>query len=98
VGLAPLVLRILVELSEQDEAEAMAAADATLSVLARAGVSKPVLLHGFDDTVWPFVSRAARDGFSTRVGLEDGAALPDGTLAAGNAALVAAAAGLMRRA
>ena len=55
------------------------------------GVRKPVLLHGMDATVWPLVDEACRRGFSTRVGLEDGAWLPDGSIAASNAALVAAA-------
>jgi uncharacterized protein (DUF849 family) len=75
----------------------MTAAETILGVLARAGVRKPVLLHGFDATVWPFVEHAARQGFSTRVGLEDGCVLPDGTSAPSNAALVAAAAAMMRR-
>lgn len=96
LGLAPLALRILVEIGEQDGAQAMVAADATLAALCAAAIAKPILLHGFDDTVWRFVARAARDVYSTRVGLEDGAALPDGTPAAGNADLVAAAVALMR--
>jgi uncharacterized protein (DUF849 family) len=98
LGLAALTLRVLVEIEEQALDEAMAAADAILAVLARAGLRKPVLLHGFDATVWPFVERAGRQGFSTRVGFEDGTALPDGTTAPSNAALVAAAAAVMRRA
>ena len=72
-------------------------ADAILAVLAEAGVRKPILLHGFDATVWPFVEHAFARGFSTRVGLEDGSALPDGTVAASNAALVEAALGFLRR-
>jgi uncharacterized protein (DUF849 family) len=98
LGLGPLTLRILIEIEEQTLDKAMTAADAVLAVLARAGLRKPVLLHGFDATVWPFVERAARQGFSTRVGLEDGSTLPDGTNAPSNAALVAAAAAMMRRA
>jgi uncharacterized protein (DUF849 family) len=97
LGLAPLTLRLLIEIEEQAVDKAMAAADAVLAVLAHAGLRKPVLLHGFDATVWRFVERAARQGFSTRVGLEDGFALPDGTTAASNAALVAAAAAMVRR-
>ncbi len=97
LGLGPLALRVLVEIEEQALGEAMAAADAILAVLARAGLNKPVLLHGLDATIWPFVERAARQSFSTRVGLEDGSALPDGTVAPSNAALVAAAAAIMRR-
>jgi uncharacterized protein (DUF849 family) len=94
LGLGALTLRVLVEIEEQVLDAAMAAADAILAVLARASLRKPVLLHGFDATVWPFVERAARQGFSTRVGLEDGFALPDGTAAPSNAALVAAAAAI----
>lgn len=97
LGLAPLALRILVEIEEQGEAEAMAAADAILAILSRAGVKKPILLHGVDRMMWPFVERAARERYSTRVGLEDGATLPDGTTAPSNAALVAAAAEYLRK-
>lgn len=91
LDLAPLALRVLVEIEEQDLGRAMAVADEILAVLARAGARKPILLHGFDRTVWPFVERAFRQGFSTRVGLEDGAELPDGAQAPSNAALVEAA-------
>lgn len=97
LDLARLALRILIEIEEQDLAKAMAAADGILEVLARAGMRKPILLHGFDRTVWPFVERAVRNGFSTRVGLEDGAALPDGVQAPSNAALVRAALRLARQ-
>ena len=76
---------MLIEIGEQDLAEAMAVADAILELLGRAGVKKPILLHGLDGTVWPFVERAFRQGYSTRVGLEDGAALPDGSPASTNA-------------
>lgn len=96
LGLAPLALRVLIEIDEPELGAATAAADAILAALARSGVTKPVLLHGFDGTVWPFVERAARQGFSTRVGLEDGAMLPDGAMAASNAALVAAACAILR--
>ena len=73
LDLARLSLRLLIEISEQDIGEAMAVADGILAVLARAGIAKPVLLHGFDGTVWPFVERARAQGYATRVGLEDGA-------------------------
>lgn len=96
LGLVPLALRILIEIGEQEPTGALAVVQAIVSVLARHRVHKPVLLHGFDATVWPLVDEAFRRGFSTRVGLEDGRLLPDGTLAASNAALVAAA-GARRR-
>jgi uncharacterized protein (DUF849 family) len=91
LGLERLCLRVLIEIEEQTLDEAMPVADGILSVLARAELKKPILLHGFDDTVWPFVERAVRDGFSTRVGLEDGSALPDGSVAPSNAELIRAA-------
>lgn len=91
LGLAALSLRILVEIETQDSAMALGEADAVLSTLVTAGVRKPILLHGVDATVWPLVERAFALGLSTRVGLEDGAALPNGTVAADNAELVRAA-------
>lgn len=84
--------RILVELD--NEADAVAA-DKTcndiLAVLRQAGVSRQILLHGYDETVWHFVRRARRERLSTRVGLEDGKTLPNGGLARDNAEIVAAA-------
>jgi uncharacterized protein (DUF849 family) len=91
LGLGRLCLRVLIEIEEQALDEAMSVADGILSVLALAELKKPILLHGFDDTVWPFVERAVREGFSTRVGLEDGSTLPDGSVAPSNAELVRAA-------
>jgi uncharacterized protein (DUF849 family) len=91
LGLGRLCLRVLIEIEEQTLDEAMPIADGILSVLALAELKKPILLHGFDGTVWPFVERAVREGFSTRVGLEDGSALPDGSVAPSNAELVRAA-------
>lgn len=95
LDLGRLCLRFLVEIGEQGLDEAMAIADAVLTQLAEGGIRKPVLLHGQDATVWPFVERAARSRLSTRVGLEDGDRLPDGTVAASNAELVKAARAIM---
>lgn len=92
LGLDRLALRILVEMDTQTSVEeAKAVTDGVLEVLRRAEIHKPILLHGFDTTVWPLVRRAFAVGYSTRVGLEDGCTLPDGSLASSNAALVAAA-------
>jgi len=85
------VFRILIEIAEQDMAAAQGIADRIAAILDKAGVRRPILLHGFDATVWPFVAVAHRRQWATRVGLEDGKHLPDGTIAPGNAALVAAA-------
>lgn len=91
LGLAPLALRLLIEIGEQELGEALAVVQGIVDVLAQHHVRKPALLHGFDATVWPLIDEAFRRGFSTRVGLEDGCLLPDGQVAVGNAALVAAA-------
>jgi uncharacterized protein (DUF849 family) len=82
------VLRVLIEIGEQDFAQAQPVADAIATVLARAELQRPILLHGFDATVWPFVTLARQRRWSARVGLEDGRHLPDGTVADGNVALV----------
>jgi uncharacterized protein (DUF849 family) len=90
------VFRILIETAEQDMAAAQAIADRIAAILDGAGLRRPILLHGFDATVWPFVAIAHQRQWSTRVGLEDGKHLPDGTIAPGNAALVAAAVAMFR--
>jgi uncharacterized protein (DUF849 family) len=88
------VLRILIEIEEQDLGVARQVASNIASVLDRAGLRRPILLHGVDATVWPFVELARQRRWSTRVGLEDGKHLPDGTIASDNAALVSAALGM----
>ena len=90
------VFRLLIEPNVQDLGNALRIADDIASVLDRANVRRQILLHGFDATVWPFVVEARRRRCSTRIGLEDGKALPDGTEAVGNAALVVAAAAIYR--
>lgn len=92
-------LRILIEIdAEQNFARADAIADGIARVLARAGVQRPILLHGADATVWHFVKRAHRQRWSTRVGLEDGCQRLDGERASGNAEIVSDAARLYRSA
>ncbi|OCW57730.1 3-keto-5-aminohexanoate cleavage protein [Hoeflea olei] len=91
------VLRILIEIEEQALPEALAVADGIASVLARAGVRRPILLHGIDDTAWDFVREARRRTWSTRIGLEDCRHMPDGSPAPGNAALVEAAVAIYRQ-
>ncbi|WP_157017561.1 3-keto-5-aminohexanoate cleavage protein [Mesorhizobium xinjiangense] len=85
------VLRILIEIEEQALEPAYEITDGIAAVLERAGMRRPVLLHGFDATVWPFVELARERRWSTRVGLEDGKHLADGAVAPDNTALVAAA-------
>ncbi|BCG87261.1 3-keto-5-aminohexanoate cleavage enzyme [Mesorhizobium sp. 113-3-9] len=85
------VLRILIEIDIQDLAAALDEARGIGAVLERAEMRRPILLHGVDATVWPFVKLARQRRWSTRVGLEDGKTLADGTVAKDNAEIVAAA-------
>jgi uncharacterized protein (DUF849 family) len=94
LGLGGQVLRVLIEV---DGAEGAAAeADAIRAVLDRAALRRPLLLHGSGENTWALVAAAARHRMSTRIGLEDTDRLPDGNVAADNAALVAAAVRIMR--
>ena len=95
---AKRVLRILIEIDEQDWVKGQQMTRDIEAVLLRADISRPILLHGFDATVWRFVDLAAARHLSTRVGLEDGKHLPDGTEACDNAELVSAAVGKFRQA
>lgn len=90
LGLERFALRILIEVSEQELNRAHAVTDEILSVL-RGNTVKPVLLHGENASAWPLLERAVKSGFSTRIGLEDVSILPDGSTAASNVGLVAAA-------
>jgi uncharacterized protein (DUF849 family) len=51
----------------------------------------PQLWHGYGQRTWEVVAAAAAAGHDVRVGLEDVLTLPDGSAAASNAELVAAA-------
>jgi len=84
-------LRILIEINEQDETEGLEAAAAIRIVLARASLDLPVLQHGLDATVWSLYRDALMRGLDSRIGLEDGKHLPDGTEAKDNAELLRAA-------
>jgi uncharacterized protein (DUF849 family) len=90
------VFRVLFEIEEQDLDRAKAVLDGIVAVLEEAGIQRPILLHGFDATVWHFVDEAQARRWSTRVGLEDGCLLRDQTVAPSNASLVADAVALWR--
>jgi uncharacterized protein (DUF849 family) len=90
-GLAPLVMRVLIEPRSDTVDGTMGHADRILDVLARLDSPKPILMHGSGVSAWPMIDRAFASGFSTRVGFEDTAVLPDGSPAESNAELVVAA-------
>ena len=56
----------------------------------------PQLWHGYGPETWEVISVAAEAAVDVRVGLEDTLVLPDGSVAPGNAELVAAALALIR--
>lgn len=92
--LAAHCLRVMVELGADGD---VATADGVLEVVAEAQSPAPVLLHGLDESCWPLLQHAGARGLQTRIGLEDTLRLPDGSLADGNASLVAAAVELLSR-
>jgi uncharacterized protein (DUF849 family) len=94
---ASRILRVLIEIDAQDAGAARKQADEIAAVLHSAGLRRPILLHGVDATVWPLVELARERRWSTRVGLEDGKHLPDGSVTPDNIALVAAAGAIFSR-
>ncbi len=87
-GLAGKCLRALVEPQAQELQTALDTVREIESILTRAGVTLPWLLHGVDRTAWPLIAEAAARGHGTRVGFEDTLTLPDGSMAESNAVLV----------
>ena len=83
-------VRILIEPEVESPAEAVAVCREVAAALRTAGVTAPLLYHGYDATVWPVVRAAVEDGCETRIGLEDGLTRADGSAASGNAELVRA--------
>jgi uncharacterized protein (DUF849 family) len=96
LGLDRLSLRILVEVGEQDIDRANAVANEIMGVLRSAPFPRPILLHGDNASAWPLARRALESGFSTRIGFEDVKVLPDGSVAASNSELVAAAVRILK--
>ncbi|MEP0962179.1 MAG: 3-keto-5-aminohexanoate cleavage protein [Roseobacter sp.] len=91
------VFRVLLEIEEQDLNQAEMTMEGIQAVLAKAGVQRPILLHGFDATVWHFVRKAREKRWSTRIGLEDGCMLEDQSIAQSNAVLVGEAVAIYQR-
>jgi uncharacterized protein (DUF849 family) len=96
-GLAGRCVRVLIEPLDADPGDAVAHAAAMEDVIARAGISLEQVHHGEGIASWAVNRRALERGHGIRTGLEDTSVLPDGSLAADNAALVRAAAGMIAR-
>ncbi|WP_442546128.1 3-keto-5-aminohexanoate cleavage protein (plasmid) [Arthrobacter sp. KN11-1C] len=84
-------IRILIEPQETDPQQAVRSARAMAAAIREAGVTCPLLYHGDGATVWAVLDAAIEDGCETRIGLEDGKNLPDGSLARDNVELLLAA-------
>ncbi len=89
--LAPRCLRVLMEPREQDLATALHTVAAIEAVLARAGLALPCILHGVGRTAWSMIPEAVARGYGIRIGFEDTLTLPNGTMAASNAVMIAEA-------
>lgn len=83
-------VRVLIEPETEDADQAVAQCREIAAVLRASGVTAPILYHGYDETVWPVVDAAIEDGCETRIGFEDGVAMPDGSVPRDNADLVRA--------
>jgi uncharacterized protein (DUF849 family) len=90
------ILRVLMEPVDRDPSGAVATAAEAASELARLGITARQVHHGYDLATWDVMRAALALGQDIRVGLEDTTVLPDGSVAAGNADLVAAAVRLAR--
>jgi uncharacterized protein (DUF849 family) len=85
------VIRVLVEPTDPTPAGAVATAAAAAAELAGCGITAPQVHHGYGLATWDVIRAAVAMGQDFRVGLEDTTVLPDGSTAAGNGDLVAAA-------
>ena len=81
-------LRIMIEILKTPATAAIAAANDIVHEVRELNPAAPVLLHGENESCWLLISHAGALGLPARIGLEDTIELPDGTPAAGNAALV----------
>ncbi len=90
-GLAHRCFRMLIEPQQQELREALQNGAQIIAALDAVGYTGSRLYHGFDATAWTLLDDAIARGYDTRIGMEDAVTLPDGSPAAGNAALVTAA-------
>ena len=90
-GFVDQCVRALIEIDAPPK-EAIKEALAINKILDRAELRLPRLQHGIGVTAWPLLEDALARGYDIRIGFEDTLEMPDGSPAADNAALVAAAA------
>jgi uncharacterized protein (DUF849 family) len=90
-GLADRIDRVLVEPAGGDVHERLEAAAAIHAVLDHGDLAAPRLQVGGGAAAWALLEDAVRRGIDARIGFEDTLLLPDGSLASGNAELIAVA-------
>lgn len=95
-GFADSVIRVLIEPEESRGSEAVGTVVEVEAALDQHGISAPTVAHGYDLATWDVIRRCVALDRGFRIGLEDTTVLPDGSPAAGNADLVAAAVALVR--
>jgi len=95
-GFGHRVLRVLIEAEDRSSAGAVATARACAAELASGGITARQLHHGYGLATYHVIKAAVAAGADARIGLEDTTVLPDGSTAAGNGDLVAAAVRLAR--
>jgi uncharacterized protein (DUF849 family) len=88
--------RVLIEPLDADAEAAVRHAAAMEDMVVSAGITLEQVHHGYGPACWHVNTRALARGHGIRTGLEDVTVLPDGSPAQDNAALVAAAAQLIR--
>lgn len=81
-------VRILIEPEDEDPDAAVRACRDIAARLREAGVTTPLLYHGYDQTTWPIVTAAIEDGVEARIGFEDALLMPNGEPAVDNAELI----------
>jgi uncharacterized protein (DUF849 family) len=96
-GLADRCVRVMIEPLCPDADRAIAEAAEMEDTVFSAGITLEQVHHGEGLASWAVNARGLRRGHGIRTGLEDTTVLPDGTVAPDNAALVRAAAEMIRR-
>jgi uncharacterized protein (DUF849 family) len=95
-GIAGRCRRVLIEPLDLDPETAVRNAARMEAIVASAGIVLEQVHHGYGIACWAVNRRGLDRGHGIRTGLEDVTLLPDGMPARDNAALVAAAARLIR--
>lgn len=88
------ILRVLIEPEDSSGPEAVATTIAVESALDDHGITAPTVAHGYGLATWKVIRRCISLDRGFRVGLEDTTVLSDGSAAASNADLMAAAVAL----